>query len=103
MVVNALDLERLLKLPLETVPALMAQMAAAQSTLAARLLSSEQKAEPEDKLLDLEEASRMLGVKKDWIYSRTRSLPFIVRLGRKLRYSRCGIEKYIKTQIAGGQ
>ncbi|MGA2264426.1 MAG: helix-turn-helix domain-containing protein [Acidobacteriota bacterium] len=103
MATNALDHDRLLKLPLETVPALMAQIAAAQSALAARLLSAEKKTEPEDELLDVEEAAQMLGVKKDWIYSRTRTLPFIVRLGRKLRYSKRGIEKYIKAQIAGGE
>jgi predicted DNA-binding transcriptional regulator AlpA len=103
MATDALDHDRLLKLPLETIPAFMAQIAAAQYALAARLLSSERKIEPEDELLDIEEAAQKLGVKRDWIYSRTRTLPFIVRLGRKLRYSRRGIEKYIKAQIAGGE
>ncbi len=103
MATDALNVDRLLKLPLETIPAVIAQIAAAQSTLAARLLSAEKEREPDDVLLDIEEAAQMLGVKKDWIYSRTRTLPFIVRLGRKLRYSRRGIEKYIKAQISGGE
>jgi len=96
MAANALDVERLLKLPLETVPALMAQMAAAQSTLAARLLSAENKAELNDELLDAAQAAEKLGVSKDWLYTRTSTLPFVVRLGRKVRFSLRGIEKYVK-------
>ncbi|MBZ5497671.1 MAG: helix-turn-helix domain-containing protein [Acidobacteriia bacterium] len=86
----------MLKLPLETVPALMAQMAAAQSTLAARLLSAENKAELNDELLDAAQAAEKLGVSKDWLYTRTSTLPFVVRLGRKVRFSLRGIEKYVK-------
>ncbi len=96
MAANALDVERLLKLPLETVPALMAQIAAAQSTLAARLLSAENKAELNDELLDAAGAAEKLGVSKDWLYTRTHTLPFVVRLGRKVRFSLRGIEKYVK-------
>jgi predicted DNA-binding transcriptional regulator AlpA len=101
MAANALDLDRLLKLPLATVPAVMAQMAAAQSTLAARLLEAESKPELKDELLDVEEAAEKLGVSKDWLYTRSDTLPFVVRLGRKLKFSLRGIEKYIKDSVAG--
>ncbi|MBZ5499700.1 MAG: helix-turn-helix domain-containing protein [Acidobacteriia bacterium] len=100
MPTNVLDQDRLLKLPLETVPALIAQMAAAQSTLAARLLGAEKTQEFNDELLDAEGAAEKLGVSKDWLYTRTNTLPFVVRLGRKVKFSLRGIEKYIKDSIA---
>lgn len=101
MATNALDLERLLKLPLETVPAAMAHVAAVQSALAARLLNAENKSDLNDELLDVEEAAEKLGVSKDWLYTRSDTLPFVVRLGRKLKFSVRGIEKYIKDSVAG--
>ena len=102
MATDALNVDRLLKLPLETIPALMAQMAAAQSTLAARLLSAENRAELNDELLDAAQAAEKLGVSKDWLYTRTNTLPFVVRLGRKVRFSLRGIEKYVK-ELQNGQ
>jgi excisionase family DNA binding protein len=98
------DLEKLGKLPIEHIPAMMAEMAAAQSMLAARLLSVEKpKPEPEkpDEYLDVEQAAMTLGVSKEWVYSRSRtnSLPFMARIGRKIKFSKIGIERYIRSSI----
>jgi excisionase family DNA binding protein len=53
-----------------------------------------------DRLLDVDEAARRLGVSPDWLYRRVGKLPFIVRLGRTVRCSAAGIDRYIR-QRAG--
>lgn len=53
--------------------------------------------EGEDQLLTVEEVAKKLGVPRDWIYRRTRKLPFTVRLGpRHVRFSLRGLERYIR-------
>lgn len=101
------NIEDLGQIPPEQIPAMLAQLAAMQSTLAARLLGappttngqSHPPAES-DRLLDIQEAATMLSVSPDWLYRRTKKLPFVVRLGRQIRFSARGIEKHIR-QRAG--
>ena len=53
----------------------------------------------EDSLLDTEQAAEILAVTKEWLYSRN-DLPFIVRPGPgQRRYSRLGLQKWIKRQM----
>ena len=53
----------------------------------------------EDRLLDAEEASRVLSVSPDWLYRQARKLPFTRKLGHKmLRFSSQGIQKYLATR-----
>ena len=53
----------------------------------------------EDRLLDAEEASRLLSVSSDWLYRHSRKLPFTRKLGAKmLRFSSQGIQKYLATR-----
>jgi excisionase family DNA binding protein len=47
-------------------------------------------------LLTTEEAAQRLGVSQDWLYRRAATLPFTVRLGRSLRFSIRGLERYIR-------
>jgi excisionase family DNA binding protein len=54
----------------------------------------------DDHLLTTEEAARRLGVSEDWLYRRAGRLPFTVRLGRTLRFSALGLDRYI-SQRAG--
>lgn len=54
-------------------------------------------AEP-DKLLDAEKAAEMLGHSEIWLYRNSKRLPFSVRMGRSIRFSRKGIEKWIEAQ-----
>jgi predicted DNA-binding transcriptional regulator AlpA len=56
----------------------------------------------EDRLLDAEEASRLLSVSEDWLYRQAKKLPFTRKLGRKmLRFSSQGIQKYLATRKIG--
>ena len=91
------------KVPRESIPALMAQLAALQSILASRLVggqsSSNGNAEG-DRLVGIQEAAQKLGVSTQWLYRRAAKLHFVVRMGRKLTFSEQGIERYIK-QRAG--
>lgn len=53
----------------------------------------------QDRLLDAEEASKMLSVSQDWLYRNARRLPFTRKLGPKmLRFSCQGIQKYLATR-----
>ena len=52
-----------------------------------------------DKLLDAEEASKILSVSPDWLYRHGRQLPFTRKLApRVLRFSAQGIQKYLATR-----
>ncbi len=79
------------------VPAILAQLAALQVALAAHLLQQqEQDAEPEaDRLLSISDASARLNVSQDWIYHRTKKLPFIRRVGGHVKASEQGLARYI--------
>jgi predicted DNA-binding transcriptional regulator AlpA len=53
----------------------------------------------EDRLLDAEEASKLLCVSEDWLYRNAKRLPFTRKLGPKmLRFSLIGIPKYLATR-----
>lgn len=52
----------------------------------------------EDRLLDVDEAAARLGVSSDWLYRRAARLPFTVRLGRTLRFSVRGLDRFIRTR-----
>jgi len=50
----------------------------------------------EDRLLDAEEASKLLSVSVEWLYRNAKRLPFTRKLGHKmLRFSSVGIQKYL--------
>ena len=77
--------------------ALLARLAAAQTRLAVSLATL---AEPAagDRLLDIDEAASRLGVDRQWLYRRTRTLPFVVRLDGQVRFSERGIERFIASR-----
>ena len=53
----------------------------------------------EDRLLDTEEASKLLGMSRHWLYRHAKKLPFARKLGPKnLRFSYQGIQKYLATR-----
>jgi predicted DNA-binding transcriptional regulator AlpA len=97
-------LQELDDLPVESIPAVMASLAAAQSMLAARLLTTHNgnSSEPQaDRLLDVNEASAKTGMSVDYLYRHADEFPFTVRVGKKerksLKFSLLGIHKYIET------
>ncbi len=52
-----------------------------------------------DKLLDAEEACKILSASPDWLYRHANRLPFTRKLGhRMLRFSYQGIQKWLTTR-----
>lgn len=85
--------------PAEAVPEVLCRLAALQTVLAARLASAARTggtSDAPDSLLTISEAAERLSVSKDWLYRRSRRLPFAVRVGRHVRFSARGIERYIR-------
>jgi excisionase family DNA binding protein len=86
--------------PPTRIPALLSQLSAVQSAMAARLVAAD-RGEPtstDDTLLTVDQAAERLGVSKDWLFRRSRTLPFVVRLGRHLRFSNRGIDRYLRSR-----
>jgi predicted DNA-binding transcriptional regulator AlpA len=54
-----------------------------------------------DRLLSVPEAAEALSKSEIWIYRNWKRLPFSVRLGRGVKFSRKGIDKWIETQKRG--
>jgi len=79
------------------IPGILAGLSALQGALAARLMNGKPHSpDKKDKLLSVKEVSEIIGCSKDWLYRRTKTLPFVVRLGNQIRYSENGIERYIQ-------
>ena len=54
----------------------------------------------DDRLLDTEQAAKVLSVSKEWLYRNAKKLPFTRKLGHKmLRFSHLGIQKYLAAKI----
>ena len=54
----------------------------------------------DDRLLNTEEASKVLQVSRDWLYRNSRKLPFTLRLGPKaLRFFYRGIQTWIRRDV----
>ena len=86
--------------PASRIPALLCQLSALQGAMAARLIAADRD-EPlsaEDTLLTVDQAAERLGVSTDWLFRRSRTLPFVVRLGRHLRFSNRGIDRYLRNR-----
>ncbi|MBI3091680.1 MAG: helix-turn-helix domain-containing protein [Candidatus Tectomicrobia bacterium] len=88
----------------EAATALLAKLTVAQGALMGRLLALQADGRhavggpAEDRLLTVEDAAAKLCVTVDWLYRRTRSLPFVVRQGKFVRFSTLGIERFIRQQ-----
>ena len=94
------DPARVATVPPGRIPALLSQLSALQGAMAARLISADRD-EPmsgEDTLLTVDQAAERLGVSTDWLFRRSRTLPFVVRLGRHLRFSNRGIDRYLRNR-----
>jgi excisionase family DNA binding protein len=91
------DTAQVAEISLREIPSLLCQLGALQGILAARLVVAEPApiATP-DNLLTVQEAATRLGVSADWLYRKSRRLPFTVRMGRHLRFSSSGIDRYIR-------
>jgi hypothetical protein len=79
------------------VSAMLTQLAALQTTLAASLLNHREPAEPEpDRMLSLEEAAAVLQQTPEWVRRRARRLSFARRISRKkLLFSEAGLHRWL--------
>ncbi len=81
-------------------PALLGELGRLHSLVLARLASTANghghsaPAQP-DTLLDAKEAARRLGLSVDALYRR-KDWPFAVRIGRRVRFSAQGVERFIR-------
>jgi excisionase family DNA binding protein len=84
------------ELPPEQLPRLLGELEEIKCTALARIaLPISQASSESDELLAIEEASRRLSVSKDYLYRHSGEFIFTRRMGRKLLFSRIGIERHI--------
>ena len=87
-------------LPEETLPGLIAQLAALQSRAAARLAA--RRSRPPDRLLETEEAAARLATTPDWL-SRQKQLPFRIEVSPgQVRWSERGLDEWISAKRGPG-
>ena len=99
VVVEAVLLADPANIPPNLIPAVLSRLSALQTTLTTRLLEAQhspEHSENSEALVDVDEASRRLATSKDWLYRHAKRLPFTVRVGRALRFSTHGIDRYIR-------
>ena len=98
--------ERVSEVPLEQIPALVAEVASEQAALSAiqgaltvRLLvtpGAHDSGTDGDRLLTAEEVAHVLGVTKRWVQRRARRLPFARHISvRSVRYSEAGLKRWM--------
>ena len=88
----------------DVVESLLGKTAVVQSILISRLLAlratrqdyAHSETGDGDRLLTVEEAAHMIGKSESHLYHRAAHYPFTVRVGGNLRFSRTGIEKFIR-------
>src|SRR6516165_5686457 len=91
---NALTAAR--ELPPEELPRLLGELEEIRATALARLSRPPAPAQ-EDYLLSVEEAATRLGSSADYVYHHHAEWPFTRRVGKKLMFSKLGLEKYLRT------
>ena len=95
-------------LPAETIPTLIGELEALKARLAGRYYAALAAAGAghndgaEDQLLTAKEAAKKLGTTVFYLYRHSKKLPFTVKTSpRQLRFSKRGIEKYIRQRQGG--
>lgn len=75
----------------------LAELEVQRASLLADLIALNISQEPDDELLTVEEAAKVLRTTADWLYRHADSLPFTVRPGPgQVRFSRRGLQDYLK-------
>jgi len=85
------------EIPREDIPPLLCRLAAAQSALAARLLTTPANGDsssPDDVLVDVKNAASRTGLSESFLYKNP--MPFKVREGGRVLFSSNGISAWIK-------
>ena len=91
------------QLGIEEAAVMLAQVAAIQASLAARVAAAVQpnagRRPEDDRLISVEDAATRLGVTPRWLYRHAGRLPFSRRLSRKaLRFSELGLKRWQAAQ-----
>ena len=89
-------LKAVTELPPEQLPRLLGELEEIRCTALARL-GAPAPAQAQDQLIDVEAAAQRLGVSVDYLYRHHAELPFTRRMGKALRFSALGIEKWFRT------
>ena len=92
------DIEALDGLPTDAVAA---WLAAAQARFAARVLAAAAAiplTSASDRLLDAREVAKRTDLSADWWYRHGKRLPFARKVGRSLRFSEQGLNRWIATR-----
>jgi excisionase family DNA binding protein len=97
----AQDIEQIERWPAHERSALWCQLAALQNVLEAWCvrdfeIGRETQARDRDRLLTVDETAARMGCSKDWLYRHHHRLGFAVRIGRHLRFSVNGLDRYIR-------
>lgn len=93
------ELDAIDALPVAALPAVLAQTAAVQARIAARMATAMPAPAPvEDRLLTVAETAEALQKSETWLYHHAKELPFTRRVGRGLRFSSTGLRKYLDRQ-----
>lgn len=96
--------EAALALPQAEVPAVLGELERLKGLLWVRLnLATTAPLEPDDgdRLLGVPEAAAKLGMAPSTLYKSANDYPFTVRQGRRLKFSRRGIEDFIQVARIG--
>ena len=89
--------------PSVELPALVGALAQAQALALARLTTprpEDQGAEVRDGNISVEEAARRLGVSPSYLYKNAKSLPFVMRIGRRLVCSPSRLERWDRARLS---
>lgn len=66
-----------------------------------RAVDDVSEADPEDRLLKVDEVAEMLGVSVWWVYTHAKRLPFARKIGPKaLRFSEKGAQRWLLRRVA---
>ena len=86
-------------LPRESLPGLLAGLAALQGAVAARLLETPaRELSVADEQLTADQAAQRTGMSARYLYKHARELPFARRTGRAVRFSARGIDKWLASK-----
>jgi hypothetical protein len=93
---NALTAARIL--PVQDLPRLLGDLEEVRATALARLAVPAPHTTPNDVLVDVDEASRRLGMSKTYLYHHWHMFAFTRHIGRRVLFSSDGIDKYIRAR-----
>jgi hypothetical protein len=89
--------------PSEQLPEFLGTLETARAVAYSRLQAPAPSVRPDDQLLPVGAAARLLCVSKSYLYQHSAALPFTRRIGKKLLFSTQGIQEYLKQRQAKGR